>query len=186
LVELGDRQWQEGDKVKAQETWPRIKYIVHDKARANEVLGEVYLEHDMPQQALEALREAMKLQPKALKYKKAYALALERTGASASGIDSRNRQYDEARRIWEQILKRRAPATSTSRAKRGNTLSPSGACRVSSSSARFRSIAGSRAILPISTPVACSPRCRSGSGATPTRSGRSSSSWPRRRATPEA
>ncbi len=47
----------------------------------------------------------MKLQPKLLKYKKSYALALERTGASATGGESRNRQYEEARRIWEQILK---------------------------------------------------------------------------------
>lgn len=105
LVELGDRYWQEGDKTKAQQTWARIKIIVPDKARANEVLGEVYLEHDMPQQAIEALREAMKLQPKAIKYKKAYALALERTGASAGSVDQRNRQYDEARKIWEAIAK---------------------------------------------------------------------------------
>jgi tetratricopeptide (TPR) repeat protein len=105
LVELGDRYWQEGDKTKAQQTWSRIKIIVPDKARANEVLGEVYLEHDMPQQAIEALREAMKLQPKAMKYKKAYALALERTGASAGSVDQRNRQYDEARKIWEAIAK---------------------------------------------------------------------------------
>jgi len=105
LVELGDRYWQEGDKQKAQNTWARIKVIVADKARANETLGEVYLEHDMPAKALEAMREAMKLQPKALKYKKAYALALERTGATASSGDSRNRQYEEARRIWEQILR---------------------------------------------------------------------------------
>lgn len=105
LVELGDRYWQEGDKTKAQQTWARIKIIVPDKARANEVLGEVYLEHDMPQQAIEALREAVKLQPKAMKYKKAYALGLERTGASAGSVEQRNRQYDEARKIWEAIAK---------------------------------------------------------------------------------
>ncbi|MFO0569045.1 MAG: HEAT repeat domain-containing protein [Polyangiaceae bacterium] len=105
LVELGDRYWQEGDKNKAQQTWARIKIIVPDKARANEVLSEVYLEHDMPQQAIEALREAMKLQPKAMKYKKAYALALERTGASAGSIEQRNHQYDEARKIWDAIAK---------------------------------------------------------------------------------
>jgi tetratricopeptide (TPR) repeat protein len=105
LVELGDRQWQEGAKEKAKQTWARIKVIVPDKAKANETLGEVYIEHDMVQQGLDALREAMKLQPKAMKYKKALALALERTGATAGSIEQRNRQYDEARRIWEQIAK---------------------------------------------------------------------------------
>ncbi len=52
LVELGDRYWNDGDKTKALETWSRIKVVVPDKARANETLGEVYLEHDMPKQAL--------------------------------------------------------------------------------------------------------------------------------------
>lgn len=105
LVELGARYWQEGDKPKALQTWQRIKALVPDKARAQHTLGEVYLEHDMPTEALAALREAMKLQPKSLKYKKAYALALERTGSAAGSKEARNRQYDEARRIWEQLLK---------------------------------------------------------------------------------
>jgi cellulose synthase operon protein C len=105
LVDLGDRYWQEGDKAKALQTWQRIKLVVPDKAKALHALGDVYLEHDMPDKAIEALREAMKLQPKNMTYKKAFALALERTGASAGGNEGRRRQYEEARRIWEQILK---------------------------------------------------------------------------------
>ncbi len=104
LVELGDRYWQDGDKKKALATWARIRTLVPDRAKADDTLGEVYLEHDMPKEALEALREAMKLAPQNQKYKKAYALALERTGASASGRDERVTQYEEARHIWEQIL----------------------------------------------------------------------------------
>lgn len=105
LVELGGRYWEEGDKQKALTTWQRIKVIVPDKARAQHTLGEVYLEHDMPEQALEALREAVKLQPKQTKYKKAYALALERTGSTAGSREARNRRYDEARKLWEELLK---------------------------------------------------------------------------------
>ena len=104
LVELGARYWQEGDKKKALATWNRIKTLVPDKARAQHTLGEVYLEHDMPKEAIKALRTAMKLKPKSLKYKKAYALALERTGSAAGSKEARNRQYEEARRIWEKLL----------------------------------------------------------------------------------
>jgi tetratricopeptide (TPR) repeat protein len=105
LVELGDRYWQKGEKQKALQTWQRIKLVVTDRPRALRALGEVYLEHDMPREALESLREAMRLAPTQLDYKKAYALALERTGAAASGRDARNRQYDEARKIWEELLR---------------------------------------------------------------------------------
>ena len=105
LVELGDRQWQDGDKKKALTTWQRIRTVVADKARAAHTLGEVYLEHDMPREALDAFREAMKLAPAKQNYRKAYALALERTGATAPDIAGRHRQYEEARRIWEELLR---------------------------------------------------------------------------------
>jgi len=105
LVELGDRHWQEGDKKKAMLVWQRIKNAVTDRALALHTLGEVYLEHDMAKEGLDALREAMKLAPTKLNYRKAYALALERTGASAAGREGRLRQYEEARRIWEQLSK---------------------------------------------------------------------------------
>ncbi len=105
LVELGNRYWDQGDKKKARATWARIKVMVPDRAKALDTLGEVYLEHDMSKEAIEALKQAMKLAPHNSKYKKAYALALERTGASASGREGRLRQYEEARRIWQELLK---------------------------------------------------------------------------------
>jgi tetratricopeptide (TPR) repeat protein/HEAT repeat protein len=105
LVELGDRHWQDGDKKKAIQTWQRIRTVVPDRALAEYTLGEAYLEHDMAKEALEALREAVKLGPTKAKYRKAYALALERTGASAESRDARLRQYEDARRIWDQIAK---------------------------------------------------------------------------------
>src|SRR5690606_5244158 len=104
VVELGDRYWQQGQKDKARQTWLRIKAMVPDRARALFTLGEVYLEHEMPAEGLEALREAVRLKPNILRYKKGYALALERTGASASDRTKRFQQYEEARLIWEKLL----------------------------------------------------------------------------------
>jgi tetratricopeptide (TPR) repeat protein len=105
LVDLGDQYWQEGNKKKALATWARIKVLVPDRAKADSALGEVYLEHDMPAEAIRALKQAMKLAPDNVKYKKAYALALERTGASAASREGRIAQYDEAQRIWEALLR---------------------------------------------------------------------------------
>lgn len=105
LAELGARYWQQGDKKKALATWQRIKTAVPDRAQALLTLGEIYLEHDMPKEALEALGEAMKLAPKQARFKKAYALALERTAASGARGDAQRVEYDEARKIWEQLLR---------------------------------------------------------------------------------
>ena len=105
LVELGTRYWQEGDKKKALLTWQRIKAIVPDRSRALQILGELYLEHDMPKEALAALSEAAKLSPKQPRYRKAYALALERTSAASGTREGRSAQFEEARKIWEELIR---------------------------------------------------------------------------------
>ncbi len=105
LVELGGRYWQEGDKKKALATWLRIKTVVPDRARALQMLGDLYLEHDMPKEALAALAEASKLSPKQPRFRKAYALALERTSASASSREAKSAAFDEARKIWEELVR---------------------------------------------------------------------------------
>ncbi len=158
LVELGDRYWDEGNKKKALATWKRIKVMVPDRARALDTLGEVYLEHDMSKEALEALKQAMKLAPKNVKYKKAYALALERTGASASGRDGRLRQYDagaphlggapEGRRA------ERVPGAGGAAAHR-HAVEPGRHARAARGAARAAAEAASRRTW---TPDGCSPR----------------------------
>ena len=105
LVELGTRYWQEGDKKKALATWQRIKAVVPDRSRALQILGELYLEHDMPKEALAALAEAAKLSPKQPRYRKAYALALERTSAASSTREGKSAQFEEARKIWEELIR---------------------------------------------------------------------------------
>jgi tetratricopeptide (TPR) repeat protein/HEAT repeat protein len=101
LVDLGDRYYQAGDKKKALETWAKIRVLVPNRARAASALGEVYLDHDMPSEALAALREAVQLEPANVRYKKALAQALERT---ATSIQAPQVRYAEARAIWEELL----------------------------------------------------------------------------------
>jgi len=105
LVELGTRYWQEGDKKKALATWQRIKAVVPDRSRALQILGELYLEHDMPKEALAALAEAAKLSPKQPRYRKAYALALERSSAASGTREGKASQFEEARKIWEELIR---------------------------------------------------------------------------------
>jgi tetratricopeptide (TPR) repeat protein len=105
LVELGSRYWEAGDKKKAQATWQRIRLVGSDRVQALIALGDVYLDHDLMREALEVYREVMKLAPKELRPIRAYALALERTVTTAPNRESRLRQYEEARRIWEQLLR---------------------------------------------------------------------------------
>ncbi|MBW2525047.1 MAG: tetratricopeptide repeat protein, partial [Deltaproteobacteria bacterium] len=101
IIDLGDRYYQAGKTKRAKETWARIRAIVPSRARASALLGEVYLEHDMPSEALAALREATKLAPRNLRYRKALATALERT---ATSVRSSRHRYAEALSIWEQLL----------------------------------------------------------------------------------
>jgi tetratricopeptide (TPR) repeat protein/HEAT repeat protein len=101
IIDLGDRYFQAGDKKKALETWARLKTVITNRAKAAATLGEVYLDHDMAAEALQALREAVQLEPANLRYKKALAGALERT---ATSLGSATMRYAEARAIWEELL----------------------------------------------------------------------------------
>ena len=69
-------------------------------------LGEVYLDHDLPAEALDALRQASELRPGDTKFLRAYASALERAASSAPGVVGRKQRHEDARRLWEQILER--------------------------------------------------------------------------------
>jgi tetratricopeptide (TPR) repeat protein len=101
VIDLGDRYFQQGDKKKALETWARLKTLIPNKAKAAATLGEVYVDHDMIPEALASLREATALEPANVRYKKAYAIALERTAPSSGNPQQ---SYAEARAIWEALL----------------------------------------------------------------------------------
>ncbi len=102
LKDLGDRYYQAGDKKKATETWAKIRGLIGNKARAEFELGQVYLDHDMTDEALAALREATTLDPTSVLYKKSLAIALERTAPGTSFAADR---FSEAVRIWEDLLR---------------------------------------------------------------------------------
>ncbi|MFZ5897281.1 MAG: tetratricopeptide repeat protein [Myxococcota bacterium] len=108
LVELGSRYWQEGDKKKAVGIWQRIRVVAKDRAQGLLTLGELYLEHDLVKEALEALDEAVRLDPKQVRLRKAQAIALERAGTSAGSRDARLAYHERALKLWEQILKESA------------------------------------------------------------------------------
>ncbi|NUO55003.1 MAG: tetratricopeptide repeat protein [Polyangiaceae bacterium] len=120
LIDLGDRYYQAGDKKKALDTWARVRTLVPGRARASFTLGEVYLEHDMPEEALEALREAVTLEPANIHYKKALAIALERT---APGTPLAGERFSQAVAIWEELLKGAKNDTNLSREARTHIVS---------------------------------------------------------------
>jgi tetratricopeptide (TPR) repeat protein len=95
LVDLGDRHFQDGNTQLAVQTWRRILTTVTPRARALAALGEVYLEHDMLQDALASFREAVQLEPQTLGYKKQLAGALERS-----------KSYRDARQIWMELAEK--------------------------------------------------------------------------------
>ena len=118
VIDLGDRYFQQGDKKKAVETWARLKTILPNRAEALAALGEVYLDHDMATEALEALREAAALAPKNLRLLKSLALALERTAAaSSSGRTSVGTRFVEALKSWQQLLDAAVAAHDTAQAR---------------------------------------------------------------------
>ncbi len=104
LVELGDRHWQAGDKKRAQEVWGRIRTAVGNKAKALSALGDVLLEHDLTGEALAAFKEAAESEPGNVRYRKGYALALERAAPGAGTPALTQARFDEARALWEEVL----------------------------------------------------------------------------------
>lgn len=108
LIALGERHWQDGDQERARRTWQRVLTVGGSRADAYLSLGEVYLEHGLGEEGLAALTEAAQLGGAAPKYRKALALALERTGASASSAAARRAQYERALAIWEELLENSA------------------------------------------------------------------------------
>ncbi|MDF3066857.1 MAG: hypothetical protein K0R38_2458 [Polyangiaceae bacterium] len=122
VVELGSRYWEQGDKKKAMQTWQRLRTLLPERAEGLLRLGEVYLEHDLSQEALETLAEAVKREPKQTRVRRAYAVGLERVGAAAGGRDGQRLAYEEARKIWEQILRDAAANENLSREARQHVV----------------------------------------------------------------
>jgi tetratricopeptide (TPR) repeat protein/HEAT repeat protein len=91
LVNLGDQYFQRGDKKKALAVWKRI--LGQKGATGFAKLGEVYAEHDMPNEALEMYGKAIKLKPKETELYKGRARVFER-----------QKRWNEAVTDWEKAL----------------------------------------------------------------------------------
>ncbi len=104
LIELGSRHYRDGKRDEAKQTWRRILTVEPDRAKALVTLGEVYLDHDFTEEALASLREALRLKPDDVRVKRALAIALERTGSTATSEQERRARFDEATTTWESLL----------------------------------------------------------------------------------
>lgn len=100
IVDLGDRHYQSGNVPLAVQTWKRLLTTVTPRAKALSALADVYLEHDMVQEALTLVQEAVGLDKNNVAYKKQLATALDRAQRPA-----------ESEAVWNELLAK-AAATS--------------------------------------------------------------------------
>jgi cellulose synthase operon protein C len=95
IVDLGSRYFQDGKVPLAIQTWKRILTVVAPRARALSALADVYLEHEMTDEATTLLKEAITLDKENAVFKKQLASAYER-----------NKLFAESRTLWEQVAKK--------------------------------------------------------------------------------
>ncbi|MFI5301650.1 MAG: tetratricopeptide repeat protein, partial [Polyangiales bacterium] len=95
LVDLGDYYYQRTETAKAKEIWKRLLVVIKPRAKALAALGDVYLDHDLGEDALVAYKEAIDLSPSDVMLQKGHAAALERV-----------HRVGEAQLVWETILRR--------------------------------------------------------------------------------
>lgn len=91
LVNLGEQYWQRGDKPRALEIWKRLAQGKTPAALAR--LAEVYAEHDLGVDAIDAYTRALALAPK--------DPALYR---GLAGVLERQKKLDDAIRAWEKVI----------------------------------------------------------------------------------
>ncbi len=106
LTELGSRYFRKGEVNQALAVWKRIEKPGPGHADSLHALGEVYLEHDMAERALDALRRARELAPNSPRFARSLAVALERAASSQTEPDARDKYHREAQSLWEELLQR--------------------------------------------------------------------------------
>ncbi len=104
FVDLGNRYWRDGERTKARQSWQRLREASASPAAGHQRLGEVYLEHDLTEEALEAFRQAVALAPSDPRYRQSLALALERIAPLVASTKRKREYREEAQRIWHELL----------------------------------------------------------------------------------
>src|SRR5205807_2511401 len=92
-VDLGDYWYQRGQTQKAKDIWKRLLTLVKPKAKGLAALGEVYLDHDLGEDALDVYKQAIDLVPGDVQMQKGYANALERV-----------RKYVDAEKVLREVI----------------------------------------------------------------------------------
>jgi tetratricopeptide (TPR) repeat protein/HEAT repeat protein len=87
LVVLGEQQLARGDRAAALDTWKRITRAAGERGRGHALLGELYLDHDLPIEALAELEEAARLLPNEPAVARSLAEARERNQDPAGALE---------------------------------------------------------------------------------------------------
>lgn len=103
LVELGSRYYREGQTDQAYAIWQKILTVPGDRARAHVTYGEVLLDHDRTQEALDALEKALTFAPSDRRVRRSLALGLERALTQDSNQDHKPR-LERALSLWRALL----------------------------------------------------------------------------------
>lgn len=86
LLAMGTQQLEAGDAAAARATWRRVLNVERDRARALVVLGGVYADHDMLEDAIDAFSEAARLSPADVEAQRGLASTLERAGRARDAV----------------------------------------------------------------------------------------------------
>lgn len=93
LITLGQELLQEGDEAGSKAAFARALERATDRASAHASLGEIFLDHEQPDRALEHFEQAVRLAPDSLSYARGLAEALERT-----------RRFADAEAQWKKVM----------------------------------------------------------------------------------
>jgi predicted Zn-dependent protease len=93
MITLGQELLQRGDEAGARTAFTRALDRASDRAAAHAALGEIYLDHDKADRALEHFTQATKLEPASAGYARGLAEALERV-----------RRFADAEAEWRKVM----------------------------------------------------------------------------------
>jgi cellulose synthase operon protein C len=103
LIALGAQLLAEGDRKGAIATWRRILTAEPKKSRAYATLAGVFADHDMLEEAEEAYRQALRLEPDGIPHLRGLAGVLERPRAQERQSERQARDT-EAVQLWTRVL----------------------------------------------------------------------------------
>lgn len=121
VIELGEHYFALGHTAQAVKTWQRLTLVgkpgTPSEAQALHRLGEVYLEHDLPEQAVAVLDRAHQLAPHIERYSRSLALAFEKSASNQSNPGLVQRHRLRAQQLWQSLQRNAYDARQSHRAR---------------------------------------------------------------------